>query len=282
MAGEFRISIDLGHLVPEGSFLTAAEFPTLSAAVQRVAEAVHQQWSAYASGSPMPNGKVIQSRTGEYARSIQLRKLGDFSAEVYSDLAYALSIEEGSPERDLKRILSSSMKVRLTADGRRYLIIPFRWNHPNSVMGNQMPSDVWDWWHQPSIKASAIIGTSRRLSGTGAYDIATRRRSTVPGWKYQWGTRLSGGDLSSMGVNGSAARHMEGMVNFRKPGASGGAAQSQFINFRTMVEGSKGWIAPAQAGKWPAKTTADLLRPVAEEAFEKAVEEDIRRLLGGE
>ena len=280
MANGFRISIELGHLIPEGAPLNSSSFPTLSHAVKMIAEAAHQQWSAYASGEPMPNGKTIQSRTGEYARSIQLRQLGEFSAEVYSDLAYAVAIEEGSPARDLKTILNSSMKVRLTKDGRRYLIIPFRWNHPNSVLGQQMPESVWDWWHQPSMKASAIVGTYKRISGTGAFDIKTRRRATVPGWRYQWGTRLSSGDLSGMGVSGNTAQRLAGMINFRKPGASGGSSHSQFVNFRTMIEGGKGWLAPAKDGKWPAQTTANQLRPVAEEAFARAVEEDVRRLLG--
>jgi hypothetical protein len=48
-----------------------------------------------------------------------------------------------------------------------------------------------------------------------------------------------------------------------------------------MVEGSSGWIAPAKPGRYPAKTTADELRPVAEKAFARAVEDDVRRVLGG-
>lgn len=280
MPAEFRIAVELGHLLPEGSPLTGALFPTLSYAVKTIAEAAHQQWVQYASGAPLPDGKIIKIRTGEYARSIQLRQIGDFSAEVYSNLAYAIAIEEGSPARDLKKILDSSLKVRLTKDGRRYLIIPFRFNNPNSVLGNNMPQAVHDWWQQGR-NPSSITGTYRRLSGTGAYDIKTRERITVPGWRYKWGDRLGKQDLADLGVTGQAASRLQGMYNFRKPGGSGGSSHSQFVNFRTMVEGSRGWIAPAVEGKHPARTVAQQLQPVAEQAFQRAVEEDVKRILNG-
>ena len=277
----FSINVELGNLLPEGSPLNADIFPTLSFAVQRIAEEAHQQWVAYASGAPMPNGKTIASRSGEYARSIQLNQTGDFSAEVYSELAYAQAIEEGSPERDLKTILQSSLKVRLTLDGRRYLIIPFRFDHPNSVMGNGMPESVQSWWSDK--KASSITGTFQRPSGTGALNIKTRSLITVPGRKYSWGTRLGAGDLEGMGITGPRAKQMEGMVMFRKPNSgSGGAAHTKYLTFRTMVEGSKGWVAKAVEGKFPARQVADQLRPVAEEAFAKAVAEDVARAIGGQ
>lgn len=286
MAAEFRISVELGHLLPGHAPLTRDVFPALSAAVERIAEAAQRQWVRYASGEALPNGKVIHNRTGEYARSILLRHLGDFSVEVFSDLAYAHAIEAGAPARDLKRILFSSLKVRLTHDGRRYLIIPFRWNRPGSVLGRAMPESVKDWWQGRS--ASSIAGTYRRVSGTGAFDIKTRERLTVPGWRYAWGDRLSADDLKGLGVQGRAARHLEGMVNFRNAGAgatgtgtTATGSHSQHITFRAMVEGSPGWMVPAQEGRWPAKQTADLLRPVAEQAFRRAMEEDIAHIVGG-
>ena len=281
MAAEFRISVEMGHLLPAHAPLTRDVFPALSAAVERIAAAAQHQWVRYASGEALPDGKVIRNRTGEYARSILLRQLGDFSAEVFSDLAYAHAIEAGAPARDLKRILFSSLKVRLTHDGRRYLIIPFRWNRPGSVLGHAMPESVKGWWQGRT--ASSITGTYRRASGTGAFDIKTRERVTVPGWRYSWGDRLSADDLKGLGVHGRAVRHMEGMVNFRNPGAgaTGTGAHSQYITFRVMVEGSPGWMMPAQEGRWPARKTADLLRPVAEQAFQRAMEEDIAHIVGG-
>lgn len=281
MARDFRISVDLGHLIPPGSPLDATTLPNLAHAVQRVAEEAQRRWVDYAMGAPLPGGGRIQNRTGEYARSIQLRQVGNLSAEVFTVLPYALAIEEGSPSRDLKRMLGWSLKVRVSAQGKRYLIIPFRWNHPNSVLGANMPREVHNWWQGANRRPSHVTATFQRPSGTGAYDIKTRQRVMVPGWRYQWGDRLKKTDLAGMGIGGTQAKRLAGMVNFRKPGAGGGgSAHSQFLTFRVMHEDSQGWIAPAQEGKWPARTVADQIRPLAEAAFRRAVEEDVKGLLG--
>ena len=47
-----------------------------------------------------------------------------------------------------------------------------------------------------------------------------------------------------------------------------------------MSEGSSGWIAPAQPGKYPARTVAETLQPVAERLFQEAVQKDVANLLG--
>jgi hypothetical protein len=278
--GAFRIDVDLGSILPTGAALNGRQFPALSYAVQTIAQLAQDNWVAYAHGAPLPDGKAIQNRTGEYARSILVRRTGDLSAEVYSDLAYAHAIEEGGPARDMKRILNSSMKVRVAKDGKRYLIIPFRWNAPGSVMGHQMPEQVWSWWQGRG--ASHIVNGEmnyKRLSGTGTYDWRTRARITTPAWRYHWGERLGKDALAAAGVTGKAAQRMRGMVNFRNPGGKGGSAHSQFLTFRIMKEGSKGWIVPAQEGKWPARTVAQQLQSVAEDAFSAAAQADIEQML---
>ncbi len=274
---QFRIAVDLSDLMPEGSALTADAFPALSYAVKRIAAAAHEQWVAYAHGAPLPSGDTINSRSGTYARSIQVADLGDFSSEIFSVLPYAKAIEEGTPARDLKDMLRTSLKVRLTKDGRRYLIVPFRHDNPNSLQNNPMPQPVADWWKDKSRASSHITGDFQRLSGTGAFDRKTRQAITTPGRLYSWGSKLGKTDLAGMGIHGKEAKRLAGMVQFRNP--SGG--HTQHLTFRVMVEGGKGWLAPAQAGKWPARTTADLFRPIAEEAFPAAVAQDIQRLLGG-
>ena len=196
-----------------------------------------------------------------------------------SGLAYAEAIEKGSPQRDLHRILSSSLRVRVSKKGLRYLIIPFRWGTPGTVtMGHSMPQAVHDWW-QAGRTTSAVTGLFRRPSGTGAYDIATRELVTVPAWRYRWGDRLGTADLHAMGASAQQTKRMAGMVNFRKPAAVGGKAHSQYVTFRTMVEGSPGWISPAQRGEWPAKLTAEKLTPTAEQVIRAAAEADIQAQL---
>lgn len=297
---EFKISIDLSHLVARGSAFTGAVFPHLALAVQAIADRAEGTWKAFAAGAPMPNGKVINSRSGSYTRSIMQRNTGDFSREIYTELPYAQAIESGSPQRDLKTMLNSSLKVRISARGRRYLIIPFRHsaNPRNVARDNAMPTSVAEWWKNK--RASSVTNPKKALedlfgiefapgaqasntrpSGTGAHDIVTRGVLQVPKHEYQWGDRLSRADLAGLGVHGEAARRLQGMVMFRKPGGKAGGAHGKYITFRTMAEGSRGWIVPAQEGKWPAKQTAELYQPLAEQAFQAAVAEDVRSIIPG-
>jgi hypothetical protein len=280
---DFRIQIDLSHLMAVGSAFTKDVFPHLAFAVQGVADAVETRWKQFASGMTMPNGRVINPRSGQYARSIMQRNTGDFSRTVYTELPYAQEIEQGAPRRDMKSLLNSSLKVRVSAAGRRYLIIPFRHSpNPNNVMrDNAMPAAVHDWWG--SAKPSHVLQglNFKRPSGTGALDIKTHGPLMVPAHRYNWGDRLSASTLRALGVRGQAAKRMEGMYNFRSPGKTGGAAHSSYITFRTMTEGGKGWIRPATEGKWPARQVAEIYQPVAEQLFKAAVEEDIRRVVPG-
>ncbi len=279
----FNIHVDLSNLMPEGVPITAETFPTLSLAVRQIAEAAHAQWVRYASGSPMPDGRVIMSRSGEYQRSILLHQTGPFSAEVSSTLPYAKIIEEGAPQRDLKKMLRTSFKVRVTKKGKRYLIVPFRWNNPNSLLGHNMPEPVYDWWQQPGRQRSIITSTFRRASGTGAYHAKSRTLYHVPGRSYSWGARLGSGDLKELDVTGKRARHMMGMVAFRDPTVSSGSKSGKYLTFRVMSEDSKpsSWLQPAQEGRWPARTVAQTLQPIAEKAFQAAMQRDIEALLGG-
>lgn len=288
MTSPLRISIPVGDLIPAGMKADAATFPTLSYAVRAVAEAAHQQWVNYATGTPLPNGQTISPRGGTYARSIQLRQTGDFSAEVYSNLPYAEQVEYGTPQRDMKEMLGRSLKVRVVSNpkspnfGKRYLIIPFRWGSSGSggVGANVMPKAVANWWKGQD--SSRVVRMSERKSGTGAFDIKTRAPLMVPQRVYNWGDRLKRGDLSSLGVNGAAARRtMAGMVKFTKPGGKGGGSHATYLTFRIMGEWQTGsWIAKAKPGRYPARTVSTQMLKVAEEAFRRAVEEDIAKALG--
>lgn len=279
MAGSYSISVDLPNA---GNMLFARDaLPNLAHAVGVVTESAMQLWQAYAAGLPMPNGMRVTNRTGEYQRSIMVRQLGDFAAEVYSDLPYARAIEDGSPARDMHDMLNYSLKVRLTKDGKRYLIIPFRHNTPGATIGANMPESVATWWRGKA--ASHVVSEHTRVSGTGAYDIRTRAPATVAAWKYQWGDRLSKRALQGLGITGTSAKRLEGMVHFRNPGGSAPAKGShgQYITFRVMAEGSKGWRVGAQAGKFPAKQVADQIRPEAEKVFAEALAQDIAAAVGG-
>jgi hypothetical protein len=236
-------------------------------------------WKAYAQGAPLPNGGVINDRTGTYLRSITMTMTGDFSALVSSNAPYAEAIESGSPARDMKTMLNSSLKVRVAKDGTRYLIIPFRWNLPNSVMGNSMPQAVHNWWVSDTRENSHITGSYRRVSGTGAYDMKTRKQLTVPGWNYHWGTRLGENDLAGLGLGDRMTKQLQGMVRFRNPKPKEAGQNTQYLTFRVMSEKSSGWIAKAQPGRYPARTVAEAIRAQAEKTFAAVAEEDVENYL---
>lgn len=272
---QYAIGVELE--IPGNAPITADVFQNLAAAVRHVTLLAHQEWSEYALGKQLPNGMVIRNRTGQYAQSLMMRETGPFSGEVFSALHYAKYIEEGSPAHDMKKMLDSSVKVRLTKDGRRYLIIPIRHDKYNT------PDDVMSWWSNK--RTSSVIGTFKRLSGTGAYNIQTRKLVTVPGWRYSWGDRLNKNDLAGLGIAGATAKRLQGMVKMVNPGgAAGGGAKkgshSQLMTFRVMVEGSKGWMAKATPGKYPARTVSESIKPLAEDLFRAAVEADVKALLG--
>jgi len=280
---DFRIAIELD--IPPDAPVDKTVFPRLAEAFAALVNAAHEKWVEYAHGKPLPSGLVIHPRSGSYARSIAVNRLSDFGAEVYSAIPYASAIEEGSPARDLHQLLQTSRKTRINAQGKRYLIIPFRWGTPGTASNprvgfgpNVMPDLVHQGWLAGEYgAASAIIGHTWRISGSGH---RVRQRS------YSWGGRLTQSHLDTLGIgtafNGKTYRThpMAGMVQMRKPGGVSGGKQTQYLTFRTMSEGSPGWEVPAIAGRWPARTVAEQIKPVAEQALRAAVAQDIRRWQG--
>lgn len=273
-------NIRVAIVVPLGAALDARTLPNVAAAVARLAEKGQEMWQAYAGGAPLPDGKRVQSRSGAYLRSIQVRQLGELSYEVYSELPYAEAIEKGSPARDLKRMLDTSAKVRMSKAGKRYLIIPFRHGTPGSTGfgSNVMPEAVHE--IARALSPSVVTGMGRRTSGHGAYDIVTRSPMTVAQRKYKWGDRLTAAAIGAAGVHGTPQRRMAGMVKMQGH-AESGSKHTQYLTFRVMVEGSPGWLAPAREGLWPARTVARKLTPAAETVIQAAVKADIESFMGG-
>jgi hypothetical protein len=268
----YRVGIRIAHLIPLGAPIDERVFPRLVHTVQRLASEAQARWVAYALGTPLPDGKVITPRSGSYARSIQVRALGLFGAEIYSHLAYASAIEEGTAARDLKQILATSRRVRISKHGRRYLVIPFRWGTPGTVtFGRQtLPQAVHEWW-RANRERTAVVGRRREPA-------VNPPGGTVNRYVWGWGDRLRRADLARLGVGAEQARRLAGMVNLRKPDARGGAAHSKYLTFRTMSEDSSGWLRPAVPGRWPARTVARWLDPRARRAIGAAVEADVRAL----
>lgn len=253
----FEINVDISDLLNLVPGLKQEVLPRLHDAVGFIAQQAYEQWAA-----DVQNARLWGKEKEEYIRSLKWDYTGDFSAEVRATYKLAASIEEGRAERDLKKMLDTSLKVRLSKKGTRYLIIPFRHNTPGSnATGRAMPFEVYQ--NARNLAASKILGHGKRLSGTGAYNMNTRQPITVRSRRYQWGEVL--GD--------DHGRHYKGMYRFEA--GSGGEKRSSFMTFRVMTEESKGWIVPAKPGLYIAKQVAERLRPAAQEVISEAIRRDL-------
>lgn len=269
---DFQIGVRLPVSLPPGSGLPQA-FPVLSAAVQAVAAEVQRRWVGYAAGAPLPDGRQIMSRTGAYARSIQMVRQGDLAYRIESQSPIARVIESGARAFDMKQALRTSSKVRLTKDGKRYLIIPFRHGAPGAVgFRSTMPDHVHELAR--ALSASRVKFASQVPNALGIMDVKTRQPVLVTRRSYSWGDRLPEGLVSKRRLH-HKTDPFAGMVRFDAPQGR----HSQFLTFRMMHEDSRGWIRAAQPGYWPARTVAQEMRGRAEGVFRDAMEEDIRRYL---
>lgn len=255
----YRISLSLGSAMELSNGINALLFPLVNQAVNGIAQATASRWI-----ESVQRAKLWSGEKDAYAKTITYRMTGDFSAVVESDYRYAADIENGRPPRDLKKMLDTSMKVRTTSKGTRYLIIPFRHNTPgNGAHAPEMSPGVHA--QAKMLSMSTIVGHTRRVSGTGAYSLKTQGPATVRQRKYNWGDRLVGPDVP---------KNQQGMVRMNT--ATGeGKKSSAFLTFRVMSEKSKGWIVPAQPGLHIARDVQQEMQPVAEEFLSEALKRSL-------
>jgi hypothetical protein len=224
-------------------------------------ETGRQRWQEAALRAPLWEGE-----RAAYAASITTRMTGPYAGEIVSDYKYVEDIETGRPAYDMKRMLNTSMKVRVSKKGKRYLIIPIRHNTPGSTAhAPAMPKNVYAAARQ--LAPSRITGHGRRLSGTGAYHIPSRSPYTVRSRQYAWGGRLEAGHDRKL-LPGKKDRYA-GMVRF----AAGKG--STYLTFRVMVEGSSGWVKRPKPGLHIAKAVAQSLERDAASLFPQALATDL-------
>lgn len=269
---QFKISVDMADVGAQaGAIINAAVLPRLNQAVRAVVTATQANWA-----ESVHRARLWQGEKDAYAASIQAKMTGDFEGLVWSEYKYAREIDDGRPARDLKKYLDTSQKVRRTKDGRRFLIIPFRHGTPGSTAhAPAMPAEVYD--AAKLLKSSKIVGQGQRAAGEVTslhpvwgtqplgkkkqtpflFDRATRQHVIVPRNIYQWGERLAG-------LPKSLSRY-EGMVK------TGSAKHTQYMTFRIMMEGSKGWIIPPQPGQKIVAGVVERMQPLAERVFAEAL-----------
>lgn len=257
-----KITFDLSAQAQAASMLNKETFPLLNQAVRAVAQQMTINWqkSVYAA-------KLWSGEKDAYAKSINWTMTSDFMADVEATYDKASEIETGRPARDLKKMLGTSLKVRVSKKGSRYLYIPFRHNTPgNDAHAPAMPTNIYRL--AKDMAPSMIVGKTKRPSGTGAFDVKTKKLLMVPQNKYSWGSRLPAGLAPKLKEHHKTDIYAN-MYRFQT--STPGAKHSTFLTFRTMSEHSQGWIIPSQPGQYIAKGVVEALKPLAQKAFAEAI-----------
>ncbi|EAP3462095.1 hypothetical protein EAN04_24545 [Salmonella enterica] len=251
-------------------------YPRLSKSVDVVGQKIASRWV-----DEVYKAKLWSGEKDAYAQSISWKMTGPLSGEVVASYKYASDIESGRPARDLKRMLGTSLKVRRTTKGQRFLVIPFRHNVKS------MPPALYE--QAKALEASTVTGMGERRSGEitalspqfGMRPLGEKRQKRSPFLsnpsskgammvkqaQYQWGGRIAAGFF---GPNPKGKTDMAaGMVRFDT--SSGKAKSSAYLTFRIMSEKSQGWIVPPQPGQFIAKRVVENIRPHAEKLFAGAM-----------
>ncbi|WOL24220.1 hypothetical protein fHeYen801_010c [Yersinia phage fHe-Yen8-01] len=276
MAKDYGITINLGSTMDILAIVNKEVFPYLHQAVNAVGQKMAANWQ-----EDIYKAKLWSGEKDAYAKSISWQMTGDFSGYVEATYKWAKEIEEGRPQRDLKKMLNTSLKVRRTKKGTRFLVIPFR--HNVKDMPPQLAAQA------KALQASSVVGQSMRRSGeithlsrkTGMQPASSQQQVKNPYLSniktkgpqgvnkniYQWGGRLGAG---SFGPNPKGKTDIAaGMV--RMDTSSGKQKSSAYMTFRIMSEKSQGWIVPPQPGLWIARKVVDEMKPKAEQAFISAM-----------
>ncbi|EON2339035.1 hypothetical protein ACLLKL_002005 [Escherichia coli] len=274
MAGQMSITFSMGSTMDMLGVIDKQIFPYMNQAVDVVGKQVANRWV-----EAVYRAKLWSGEKDQYAQSISWKMTGDFSGYVEATYKYAKEIEEGRPSRDLKRMLGTSLKVRRTKAGTRFLVIPFRHNLKN------MPPALAA--QAQALNASKVTGMTQRRSGeiTGfgmkpakvqtqfLSNPKTHGPMMVNQAQYKWGGRIAAGFFgpNPKGKVDIAA----GMVKMDT--SSGKQKSSAYMTFRVMSEKSQGWIVPPQPGQWIARDVIAKIAPEAEKLFQKAMALDVKK-----
>jgi hypothetical protein len=252
------IKVNLKTMLPVLQDELEATLNRVSTAITYAAGEVAKEWRKEIDQAQ----NLSRTEKEAYFHSIQTQKTGPYTAEIWSDYHLADEIENGRPARDLKKMLQTSKKTRLSTKGNKYLIIPFRHNTPgNTAHAAAMPANVYDVAKKMSPSLVLAPGTKKsatRLSASG-HQVAQH--------SYHWGGRLPAGTLGP-NPQGKTDIHA-GMVKMNT--SSGKQKSSAYLTFRTMSEKSSGWIVPAKPGLQIVKKVEERMEPVIKDLIKEAI-----------
>lgn len=275
MAGN-TFKVALGDLAATSTALDKTVLPHLS---QTVAFLVDQGYADWVQSVRQAQG-VWKGDKERYESSLNRTMKGAYAGEIWTDLKLAEEIERGRPEKDLKKMLDTSLKVRVSNKGHRYLIIPFRHNTAgNAALGKPMPANVGA--QAKKLSQSFVTGQGMRPTGQGYQggtflsDPKTKKAFLVTGNSYKWGDKLPAGLAPKL----KSSHTTDIYANMVRMGANSAVAKSStYMTFRIMSEAPNQrdkWIIGARPGLFIAKAVEEKIAKVAEKAFESAIAADL-------
>ncbi|MBI3131480.1 MAG: hypothetical protein HYZ13_09155 [Acidobacteria bacterium] len=253
---------DLETLV---AFLGPGDFPEYARAAEEVAENAERLYRGYCLGEPTPSGRALQRPSGALARSIRRESTDLLLWALRNESPYAEGLEQGFPDRDLKKSLPTAPKARRAKDGSLYLIIPLRHGVPGTRGLSPMLTEVYRLARV--LQHSRVLGApSLRTSATGV---------DVPRFAYRWNGPLSAQALAAAGHDAETTGRYQGLVRMGRKG------HTTYLTFRVMSQKSPAgsWIRPATPGLWPMRWAVEVAWSEGTPRLEEALEADLLGIL---
>ena len=271
---------------------------SLQEAVQVAGDHVTQTWLNVAAGK-------FKHSDGSYAQGIvdgvKYPYQGDplfYKIEHTKD--YAKFLEYGFESFDMKKALQTSEKVRISKDGKRYLIIPFEHGTPGSKSKREMPQEIYSEAVRlkPSVVSSKYNeGSIRQASTISDANLLRKNNPTrVQRNGYMWGDRLTnvkGAELEDSSPYKNMVRFETnpninrekfelGKFGYQHPymnATSSSTQHSLYMTFRIMSEDSEGWVHPGLRPMGILKETYESTKQSVQSMLAKAAKEDIAKIL---
>ncbi len=257
--------------------LGAGLFPKTVEAVEAATVHVQRAWKDEAA-------RHFAFSTGKYIQNVRVEfgvAGNPYHGRVFNELPYADYLEDGYPAFDMKNMLHTSHKIRISKKGKRYMIIPFRHGTParqgeagragNRATMWSMPEHVYD----PAKRlVMSQIKTKFAERSVQDLNLIPQKGYVAARRTYEWGERLTKQALESVGASRAEIQKYSGMV--RVPREEARTSGSQYLTFRVMTEDSKGWIHPAQPPlrikERAENKSAAVVRRIIEEGFERDIQ----------
>lgn len=240
---QYGIHVDLAPLAAAIDKASVEVFGAVNVAVRMTAGEIQNEWQQQIYHALPIRDSWTQERNRAAVDSIKTEDTGPFSSTISSNHPAVLGIEQGAPARDMKQMLQTSTRTKVSKQGEKYLTIPFRHNTPGQgALAPAMPTRIHNQASQ--LSPSTVTGKGLRVGANG--DVA-------PKLKYLWGGRLPAGLAPKLRPSHKTDPYA-GMTRFNT--GSGKQRSSAYLTFRVMHQGATGWIVQAKPGLFIARDLA--------------------------